>query len=246
MRNLLLSLTVVALTVSPTRADDADALVDKAIRAMASSDLRLNRLSTVVRVERGSFITPLGEAPTQRTVYLCPPGQIKYDASVTMAGQTQPIVLALSGVNGWHKSGPDLRDLSAAEFDGMQDEAYTWWLTTLLPLRKKGVTLKAVPPTTIAGKAVVGVGVARPPRPDSQIYFDAATFLPVRVRTRLRESGLEVARDYELGVYKDFDGIKLPTRITVTQNGKKIEDWTVQEYKTPDKLDDKLFKKPDR
>jgi hypothetical protein len=244
MRTTLPTLSLLILVCGPGRADDAAAVVEKAVQAMAGSDLRLQRLSAIVRTDRGTLNLPAGEVPVQRTVYLCPPDRLKYDATITINGQPQAMVLALSGVNGWQSAGKAVKDLSPAEFDVMLDEAYAQWLITLLPLRQKGVTPKSLPPITLAGKPAVGVSVSRPNRSDSQIYFDAATGLPVRVKMRVREGSLDVAREYELAGHKDFDGIKLPTRITVLQNGKKIEDWTVQDYRTPDQLDDRLFKKP--
>lgn len=243
MRKALPALCLFVLCV-PARADDAAAIVEKAIQATAGSDLRLHRLDRMIRTDRGTLNLPVGEVQVQRTVYLSPPDRLKYDATLSGSGQPPVLVLTLNGVGGWQQAGGTVKDLTPNEFDVMQDEAYVQWLITLLPLRQKGVAIKAVPGVTVAGKPAVGVSVSRPGRSDSQVYFDTASGLPVRVNLKWREGSLEVPREYQLAAYRDFDGIKLPTRITVLQNGKKIEDWTVQTYRTPDRIDDKVFKKP--
>jgi hypothetical protein len=238
-----LKTVVLLLLCGPARADDAAAVVEKAVQAMAGSELRLHRLSTIIRTDRGTLFL-MGEVPVQRTVYLSPPDRLKYDGSITINAQPQALVLALNGVNGWTKADMEVKDLNPGQFDVLLDELYAQWLMTLLPLRQKGVALKSAPAVTIAGKPAVGVRVPRRGRSDSVVYFDAAGGLPVKVKMKAREGALEVDRDYDLAGYKDFDGIKLPTRITVLQNGRKIEDWTVQRYETPDRLDAALFKKP--
>jgi hypothetical protein len=244
MRLALPALTFLALVPLTARADDATAVVEKAVGAMANSDLRLNRLRTIVRTERGTISLPTGDVEVQRTAYLNPPERLKYEARLTLNNQPESMTLTLNGVNGWQKSGPMLKDMTQGEYDVMQDENYAWYLSTLLPLRQKGAVVKTAPAMTIAGKPAVGVSVARPSRSDVQLYFDGASNLPIKVKIKVREVGVEVLREYDLSGHKDFDGVKLPTKITILQNGKKIEDWTVVSYQTPDRLDDKVFAKP--
>jgi hypothetical protein len=244
MRLIFLVMAFFASVPLIGRADDAATVVEKAVGVMANSDLRLNRLRTVVRSEHGTINLPMGEMQVQRTAYLNPPERIKYDATLTIDSRPQTMVLALNGVNGWQKAGPALKDLTQAEYDVIQDEAYVWYLSTLLPLRQKGAVVKSAPPLTINGRPAVGVSVARPNRSDVQLYFDAASSLPIKVKIKVREVGIEVLREYDLSGHKDFDGIKLPTKITIAQNGKKIEDWTIDGYRTPDRLEDKVFAKP--
>jgi len=244
MRTPLLTIGLIACIVAPVRADDAKAIIDKAVKATASSDLRLNRLQNVIRTEKGTFFVPGADTPARRTAYLGPPERIKFDAVLGGSGDTQPVVLSLNGAGGWKSMNGAVTALTVLEYDALADEADAWGLITLLPLRKKGVTLKTLPPATVNGKAAVGVDVSRHNRPDARIYFAADSGLPLKLRLTVRAAGVEVAREIDVSGYRDFDGIKLPTHITVTQNGRKIEDWTIQDYKYPDKLDDKLFVKP--
>jgi hypothetical protein len=245
MRMVLLTAGLITLVPQFARADDAEAIVEKAVRAMANSDLRLNRLGNVVRTDRGSLFMPGGEVPVRRTAYLCPPDRIKYEAILTVNGQPSATIMALNGLTAWQQSAGKVEDLIPAQTEAMRDgDADPWALVTLLPLRAKRTTLKILPTKTVNGKNAAGVTVKRPNRPDAQIYFAADTGLPLKVTFAMRDTGLESNRDWDLAEYRDFDGIKLPTRITVTQNGRKIEEWTVQSCRFPDRLEDKVFQKP--
>ncbi len=245
MRIVVIVAGIVTLAPQLGRADDAVAIVDKAVQATATSDLRLNRLANVIRADHGTLFMPAGDMAVQRTAYLGIPDRIKYDSTLTVSGQRQSMVLVLNGLTGWQQSNGQVQDLIPAQTDGLRDgDADTWALITLLPLRQKGTTLKALPAEKINGKPTMGVNVTRPNRPDAQIYFDAASGLPLKVKVKVRGGGLETPREVDLADYRDFDGIKLPTRLTVTQSGRKIEDWTVQSYHYPDRLEDKVFQKP--
>src|SRR3954463_14851526 len=106
MRTVVLTLSLLIVAARPAAADEAKDLVNNAIRAMAGSDLRLNRLATVVRIERGIFFVPTGDQPTQRTTSIALPDRIKFDAMVTAAGGPQPVVIAVDGIRGWKRMGP--------------------------------------------------------------------------------------------------------------------------------------------
>jgi hypothetical protein len=244
MRIVLVAVGLFVLAPNFSRADDATDVVDKAVRATANSDLRLNRLQNVKRMEKGNFYPLGGDIAARRTVYLAPPDRIKFEADLTSGGQSQPLILSINGVRGWSLINGTVQNMNAAEFDAVMDEADSWSLVTLLPLRKKGVTLKSLPKATINGKAAVGVNVIRPNRPDAQLFFATDSGLLLKLKVKVREGGQEVGREWDLAEYREFDSIKLPTRIALTQNGRKIEDWTVEKYSFPEKLDDKLFVKP--
>jgi hypothetical protein len=244
MRTFLLAVGILIVASSLARADDSVEIVKKAVQVTAQSDLILNsRLQNMIRAEKGAFYPPDGEKPAQRTVYLAP-DRIKFEAVMTGGGKKQPILLSASGVRGWKLMDGSVQDLTVIEYDAIKNEADTWGLITLRSLRQKDVKLKSLPGATINDKPAVVVNISRPNRPDAQMYFAADTGLPVKVAVKVREVGIEVAREYALAVYHEFDGIKLPTKVTVTQNGRKIEDWTVTDYKCPEKMDEKLFERP--
>jgi hypothetical protein len=243
MRTVLLAAGAF-LIVSTVRADDATAILDKAVQATATSALRLHRLANVIRNDRGTLFMPDGEWTAERVATYALPDRLKYVAILTVAGQRRPTIMALNGPLGWQQSNGEVQNLSTAQADALRDgDLDAWSLASLLAMRDRGAKIQPLPATTINGKQAVAISLNRPGRPDAQLYFDAATALPLRVTQKIHQSAVE-ARQEDLDAYKDFDGIRLPTRITVYLNGRKAEDWTVQSYKFPDRLDAKLFVKP--
>jgi len=239
------SLVIGVILIVPVgaRADDATAIVDKAIRSTATSELILNRLSNVLRTERGVFHIPGGDIPADRTSFLNPPSRVKYEAMLTQGGQKAPFLLTLDGVNGWKSVKREVSNLTAGEMAAIQDDRYVWYLASLLPTKRKEATLLLLPDAAINNNPASVVKLKMPGRPDAQLYFDKKSGLLVRISMQSSEPGVG-DRDWDFSDHKDFDGIKLPTKYSSTQRNKKIEEWTIDNYRYPDRFDDKLFEKP--
>ena len=58
------------------------------------------------------------------------------------------------------------------------------------------------------------------------------------------QNGEKVQKEYLYGDYKDFDGVKLPTKLTENVNGKKFTEITGATYKLLKSVDDATFGKP--
>src|SRR6202011_4293737 len=101
-----------------------------------------------------------------------------------------------------------------------------------------------LPEAKVNGQPAAGVKVASKGHADAKLYFDAATHLLVKIERTTREAGLSLDKEYLFGDHKDFDGVKLPTRLTETLEGKKASELTSASYKFPSKPDDAAFSKP--
>jgi hypothetical protein len=241
---VLMAAGVLAVLPGRGRADDAAAVVEQTVRATAGSDQQLGKLSNYVQTARGTLTLPTGDVPVSRTAYVNPPDRIKYDAQIGQPGQRQQIAICLNGLKGWNQLGGPVMDMTPPQYDVMQDEAHFLWVASLVPLKQKSFTLTALPRATVAGKPADGVKVSRAGRGDVQLFFDAGSHLLVKGTYKAREAGLPVAREVFFTDPRDFDGLRLPMKITVFQNGKKIEDWSVEGYKFPGKFEGKVFEKP--
>jgi hypothetical protein len=244
MGTVFLATGLLAALAGRGRADDAAAIVEQAVRATVGSEQRLAKLANVVQTAHGTLSLPGGDVPVLRTAYISPPDRLKYDAQIGPPGQRQPLLICLNGVKGWQQITGAVQDLSPPQYDVMQDEGYFLWVTSLAPLRQKGFILSALPPATANGRPLQGVQVVRANRSDVQLYFDAGSHLLVKATFKAREAGILVGKEYHYAEHRDFDGVKVPTRITVLQNGKKVEDWTAESYRFPVKIDEKVFAKP--
>ena len=128
--------------------------------------------------------------------------------------------------------------------EAIQDEAYFLWVASLLPLKNKGVTLTELKEVSINGQPARGVKVDARGRPTVQLYFDKANGLPVKGVFSIRENSGDVTREMLFSDFKEFEGLRLPTKLVASQFGRKIEEWTVDRYRFPDKIEPAVFAKP--
>ncbi len=133
-------------------------------------------------------------------------------------------LFVLDGNRGWSKTGEGKPTPFAAPLKtSVRREVNLEVLPrTILPLKGKVFKVKAVGQTTVEGKPAVGVLVTEPddkeftrPLPSRQftLYFDKENGLPVKlVYTESFVSGRQTT-EMSFRDYKDFDGIKVATRI---------------------------------
>ena len=130
------------------------------------------------------------------------------------------------------------------EVDSIREESYCQWVATLTPLGRKEFTLARMPDDTVDGQPTVVVKVSAPGKPDVQLSFDKIKRLLVKSSFRGHEAGVEVTKDYLYSNFREFEGLKLPTRQVELKDGKKAAEWTIEGYKFLDKFADSVFTKP--
>jgi hypothetical protein len=233
---------VLALSVTGrAAADDAAAIVERAIRATAGSAERLAKRTYCVHSDRGTMYFPAGAAPATRESHEHLPLHIKWVGECTLMGQKMPIAMALDGLKGWTILNGARADMPQSQYEVVQDEAYFLYVASLLPLREKGVTLGELKEALVGDQPARGVKVEARGRPTVQLYFDKANGLPVKGIYTVREVGREVVRETYFSDFKDFEGLRLPTKQVTFQAGLKTEEWTTERYRFPDKLDGAVF-----
>ena len=96
------------------------------------------------------------------------------------------------------------------------------------------------------GKPAVGVKVTAKDHKDIELYFDKESVLPVKtVRSSLdAETTKGATVEVVYSVYKEFDGIKNPSKMVVLQDGKKLMELEITDAKKLDKVDPREFAKP--
>jgi len=224
-------------------ADDAVAIVDRAIRATAGSEERLSKRKLCVRTDQGSMFLPAGTIPATRECHMNLPEQIKWAGQIGAPGLQQPFIFCLNGLKGWMLLNGGRNDMTQPQYEAVQDEAYFLWVASLLPLKNKGVTLSELKESNVNGQPARGVKVEAPGRPAVQLYFEKANGLLVKGVFSVRESSGEVTREMLFSDFKEFGGLQLPTKMVTSQLGRKIEEWTVERYRFPDKIDPAIFAK---
>ncbi len=225
-------------------AQDPTAVIDKAIRVTADSEERLAKQRFTVQSGRATFVTLGGDWVLTREAQFAFPDRLRYAVDVNRgAAGRLALAYTLNGLKGWAKETTDTHELAPGQYQTFREELNFHYVTSLLPLKDKATKLTAIPGATVDGKLTIGVQAERPGMPGVQLYFEPAGKL-VKASYKATEAGIAVFKEYAFGGYKTFEGIQKPTRTVVSQNGKKTEDWTFENYRFPQNVPDAAFGKP--
>jgi hypothetical protein len=243
MRPLLTVVSLLGLSLAVAAEDiPPRAILEKGIIVQGGE--RLAKARTLVRSAKGELeafpkpISMVGEAQFNL------PEQARWNFELEQNKQKSLITLAINKTKGWRSSGGAVQDLTARELANLQEDAYVYWVMTLLPLLQNTFELSALPETKVNGVPAIGFKVASKGRPDVALYFDKKTGLLAKAEYKGREADLPVNKEVIVSEYKDFDGLRLATRYLEQANGKRVAEWTVTGYKFPERVDEAVFNKP--
>jgi hypothetical protein len=115
-------------------------------------------------------------------------------------------------------------------------------------LNEKGIELSALDETKVDDKPALGILVKSMGHRDVKLYFDKSSGLLVKRQQNVLDptSGKEVSQEVLFSDYQDKDGVKHYRKITAYRDGKKIIDAKVVELEFFDKLEDKVFSRPQK
>jgi len=222
--------------------DNPQAVLEKAI--VAHGGERLLKAKTLIRTAKGLIESFPMAVPFTGEAHLNLPEQGRWTFDMDRNGQKLLVALVLNKDKGWRASGGAAKDLTKQELEDLRDEAHAAWLTTLLPIVQQRLDIAPLPDSKVAGESVAGIKVASKGRPDVRLYFDRRSGLLVKAEYKGKEGDLDVVKEYLYSGYKDHEGVKLPMKVLVQSNGKRVAEWTVTTYKLVDKLDDTALIKP--
>jgi hypothetical protein len=225
---------------------DAKAVIEKGIAAQGGAQ---NLDKTRVMAAKGKGTMTVGDMELACIVEVRQqqPYQARADVTVTFQGKELVAIQVLNGDKGWRQLGGVLTDSDAQTVAVMRDDMYSARVQMLTPLLSdKGFTLTALGESKVNGKAAVGVKVSSVGQKDVQLFFDKTSGLLVKL-TRPGfdlNAGKAVAREEFFSEYKEFDGVKVATRVLVTQDGRRAVEVITPQISFPAKLDAKLFARP--
>jgi hypothetical protein len=247
MRLFLAASLVLALAAAPLRADDREdalAVIDRAIKAHGGADA-LTKAQTAVRTASGTMALFDKDVAFKDEMVWRLPDHFRLTIDVGAAQAKTRIQLVITPDKGWQSTGGMVSELGPERLEEMREEGYVLWLTTLLPLKKDpAFELASIADAKANGQPANGVKVAHKGHTDVRLLFDKETGLLVKIERRARDAGQMVDKEYVYGGHKEFDGIKLPTKIQELTNGKRFTDLTEMSYKFPSSVDDSTFGRP--
>lgn len=242
----LLTGTFLMLAAPLSRADDrsqALAVIDKAIDAHGGES-KLTKARQMVRTAKGvqELFGNKNQFSTEQTTQL--PERFRDAIDYEAGGQKARLIFVLNSDKGWQSIDGVPMELPKDRADELREEAYVIWLTTLVPLKDKSISVSPLPEGKVLGQPASVIKVISKGHTDVKLYFDAKTGLLVKLDRAARQAGLTINKEYFFSNHKEFDGVKLPTKYVELISGNKSIDLTISDYKFPNSVPDKLFGKP--
>jgi hypothetical protein len=233
---------MLSVLAGPVGASDkeARAIVDRAIKAHGGA-AALAKVIHFKRTDTGTQALQGRDVPFTSYVAGHLPEKIRLQIELNRKVKT---TIVLNADRGWQSDGGPAVALFSQRVKELREEAYRWWLTTLVPLTKPGFTLSTVPDIKVDGEPAVGIKVVSRGHHDTRMYFLKSNGLLVKIECQATEGGNKVEKEYLYGNHREFDGARLHTRELVKVDGKKFTTFTISEYSFPDKIDPSTFSKP--
>ena len=147
---------------------------------------------------------------------------------------------------GWQKLGDEATTaLSPDELDEDKATIYGQHLTTLVPLKDKGVTLTPLGEVKAGDQTLVGLRVSRDKHSDVSLYFDKKTRLLSKLEMPIKAGGMEIVQEINLSDYKAIDGVQYPHKAEIKREGKPYVEAEFTEIRLhQQKFDDSIFAMP--
>jgi len=240
----LLGLTVAA----SVRADDqaqARGVVDQATKAMGPEE-KLSRLKATTWKAKGTFYGFGNGAPFTSAWAVLPPHRSRRSSESGTGNRKFTIVIVVDDQKGWIKQGDALREMDKERLKAEEVQGYLFWVRTLTPLKGRDFKLMPLGESKIGAQTVVGVKVEHKGRPDVQLFFDKQSGLLLKDTTRVINflNGKEADQVELFSDYKDYEGVKHPTKLIVKLDGKLLLESELSDFKDRDKLEESAFAKP--
>jgi hypothetical protein len=223
------------------RADDARAIVDKAIKA-AGGEETLAKNKAMTWTERGMFYG-MGEGrPYTGTYAVQWPNQFRMEIK-------DYLIIVLDGDKGWMKNvnGGDATELEGDMLAEQKESHYAGWVTSLTPVKSEGFELTSLGDSKVGDREVSGVKVSHKGHGDVNLFFDKSTGLLIKSSFRakdLQQGGKEVTQEVFMSDYKDVDGMQVPMKVEIKRDGKKFVQAVNLDVKVLPQLDSATFAKP--
>lgn len=231
---------------APDTRSELNALLDKALKAMGGAD-KLADLKLVRWKGNASFdINGMQIELTHQGGFQ---GEDKFrlEGTATANGMTNSGLLVVNGDKAWVSAGAG----RVNEIPKKQAAVFTQFFSAarvpfaLASLKDKKCELSHLGEVKLDERPALGVTAARKGRPDVNVFLDKETGLPVKVETRLTDfTGNEVALEMRLSDYKEFEGLKLFSKVAFKVG--EVEFATeLSEVRREEMADDSLFAKPE-
>ncbi len=130
----------------------------------------------------------------------------------------------------------------------MKESMYSEQVANLADLDMKEYKLAALGEMKIKDKDAVGLRVSKEGKRDVNLWFDKKSHLLLKSEFRGKDPfgqmAGEVNQEKYFTEYKDVNGIQVPRRLEVQNDGKRLVDLEIVEATVHERLDDSYFARP--
>lgn len=121
-----------------------------------------------------------------------------------------------------------------------------YWMALLVPLTDARTIVFAAKKDVLQGVPVEIIRAAAPDTPVFTLWFEEKTGRLLQVSFAHTEPGnrSETHKLFTLFDYRATDGLSLPGRVRYWHNGQQVEDWAVEGWEFPERIDDAGFDAP--
>jgi hypothetical protein len=239
----VVAMSLVLVLFSPARADDQDAqaILDKAVKALGGEE-KLAKVTAFSVKSKGTINFGGNENDFDGQLTVEGLDHLKRELS----NDQFHVVTVLGGSKGWRKFGDNSSEL---DDDGVSNEKRYLYLqvvpVTLVPLKGKGFKVEKADDEKVGDKPAAVLKITAPDNKTFTLFFDKESGLPVKqVAQVIGFQGQEHEQVTTYAAYKDFGGIKKATKVEVKRDGEMFQNAEVTEFKVLDKVDPDTFMEP--
>ena len=246
MLRMLCGLLVCCTAASAANAAEPLDIVKKAIKANGG-EKALTTQKSVVMTGKGTVNTQgmkLEYTATWRFNY---PDKMNVQIETDVNGMVFKINHVYDGKKGWIKVAGMVMEMSKDQLSAVTTQMKVEKINTLVPLLDtKKYTVSSLGEEKVNGKKAIGLNVVGKDGSDVNLYLDPKTYFIVKeVYQTKSEEGKDVSQAVYLSGYKKVKGVPMPMKLNIKQDDKQYVTAEFETVELKDKLDAKLFKKPE-
>ena len=239
-------LSVFALCLVPTYAQDAELTIDQLVQKHADAVGGIDKIKAVQTVKTTGNASIMGgqmEAPV--TMFLKRPKSMRLEMSI----QDKSFVQGFDGTTSWminpFMGSTDPQKASEEDTKTVRDDS-DFIDGPLMDYKAKGSTIELVGKDDVEGSPAYKLKITKKSGSVQYLYLDAQSFLDVKSTGHRKQMGREMDVESNLGNYKPVNGLMMPYSITQKANGSPVMQLTVEKYEINVPVDDALFRMPEK
>jgi len=230
-----------------SRADDAKAveIIDKAVKALGGEE-KLSKIRAASWKSEGKVIINGSDNKFATGVTFQGDDRLRVEFEGDFGGNTIKGATVLAGDKGWRRINDNQQELDEND---VKREKRTLYLILIpnLPNRLKDNGFKATADgeEKVGGKPADVLKIVGPDGKDFRLFFDKESGLPVQCVARVSGwNGEEFEQATTFADYKDFGGVKRPSKVASTRDGEPLSEQTIVEFKVLDDVPADTFAEP--